>query len=667
MVPKNQSCVSLSSLDRAIRERRVPELIFRFRRKFTRALSTLIILIGTYVTVMTYVALARFYTFRTYADLAVFNQAFSSALQGRLFYETIDLVKIPSGSFLGTHFAPLMFLLLPIYAVHPEPETLLILQTILIALGSVPVYLTSKHLLGNQRLSLAMAAVYLANPAVQSLNLYDFHLEAFLPFFLGMFYYSLVRRNWRNYSLFLCLSLITIEFSAILVSTICLTSLLSSRQEITTVLLHPRNLLSKKNVNSTIPLLTIPLSLAILYGFLEASAPLAGVHASPQGLLAGFFPPPGQGLDTDYQLKLMFWLLLLGNLVFLPLLVPTKFLMAIPWLLVTVIVQSSLRPYYAIGYQYSGAFVAPYLILASIHGIRRLKAVVATGRVLTAIFLMSFLISPLNPLTQRGLPGIAYDAGLPVTTTHDIILHQVIGLVPSNASILTQNDLISQFSGRPNAFLYLLDSNLKTDFILGDSKSPWYTYRPFQFQPLSVNIGKALSSGQYGVAVHIDGIILLARGYNGPLLLQGNMEYSFYTRQLFLNSGSDILDSTSRSSVVFRHSPTDPSGVVFWFGPFTTLLPGRYNATFHLKIATGTSGTLTLDVHYVNATYGTVLANRLVTPADFSITNSWDSFTLTFDLTAQASALGSLEFRGANVTGGPFYFDFIQVTYVGAT
>ncbi len=162
-------------------------------------------MLTAYTLVFSFVALMRFYTFRTYIDLGIFDQAFSSTLRGSFFYETPDLVTIPSGSFLGTHFAPLVFLLVPIYAVYPNPQSLLVLQTPFIALGAVP--------------------VYLINPAIQSLNLFDFHLEAFLPFFLGMAYYFLLTKNWRPYFLFLGLSLMTIEFASIIVVSMSVASL----------------------------------------------------------------------------------------------------------------------------------------------------------------------------------------------------------------------------------------------------------------------------------------------------------------------------------------------------------------------------------------------------------------------------------------------------------
>ena len=74
-------------------------------------------------------------------DLGIFNQAFSTTIhQHRFFYETGDLSFNPNGNFFGVHFSPILFILLPFYAIYPSPETLLVMQTVILALGALPVY-----------------------------------------------------------------------------------------------------------------------------------------------------------------------------------------------------------------------------------------------------------------------------------------------------------------------------------------------------------------------------------------------------------------------------------------------------------------------------------------------------------------------------------------------
>lgn len=483
----------------------------RFRLSSPHLILT--VMLATYTVGLSLFALMRFYTFRTYLDLGIFDQAFSSTLRGQFFYETPDLAIIPSGSFLGTHFDPLVFLLLPLYAVRPGPETLLVLQTPFIALGAIPVYLISKELLRNDNISLCLAGVYLMNPAIQSLNLFDFHLEAFLPFFLGMSYYFLLKRRWKPYFLFLAFSLITIEFASIIIVAMSVASLLSNRERLMNALSGPRNLLAKENLSFSIPLFTILFAFGEFYFSLAMSGIVAGTHASPLTLLAGFVPDFQQWIAAGLGYKMVFWVILCGNLLFLPLRAPTKALLAVPWFFVTIITTNPV--YYFVGYQYAGAFVAPYLIIASVHGLHAFGRALNAKRLLislfTGIILFSLIATPLSPWAQHNVSGIVYEDGLPIPTSHDAVIYEIVRLIPSNASILTQNDLFTHFSSRPNAYLYIPNNNTEVTFILADSTSRMYTLQLFGHESLSQVVPRAESSGLYAEIVIRDGVILLQK------------------------------------------------------------------------------------------------------------------------------------------------------------
>jgi uncharacterized membrane protein len=456
----------------------------------------------------------RFYTYRTYIDLGVFDQSFSTALHGRLFYETPDIIVIPSGSFLGTHFSPLMFLILPIYAVYPHPETLLILQTAFIALGAIPIYLTGVYVLRRQRISLALAAVYLLNPAIHSLNIFDFHLEAFLPFFLGMTYYFLLRRIWRRFLIFLGLALITIEFASIIMVAICVSVLLSNWKPLMNMILHPRNLFQRNEYGVLFPLFTIPVALGVFYLLLLGSAFIGGTGYSTGQLLGGFIVT-SQAIES-YAATILYWALLLGVPLFLPLLVPTRVLVVIPWVIVTFITE--IPTFHAPGYQHAGAFAAPYLIFALIFALHKAATKLPVKSIFVGIFLLSVIFSPLNPLVQHKILGIAYEDGLPIPTTHDYTVARVIALVPSNASILTENDLFTHFSNRPDAYLYLPTNATRPLYILGDATSRWYTFHVFGAQSVSEVVGNVTSTKEYGVVARADGVTLLQRGYRGSTM-----------------------------------------------------------------------------------------------------------------------------------------------------
>ena len=504
-----------------------------------------------------------------------------------------------------------------------------------------------------------MALVYLVNPAIISLNFYDFHLEAFLPLFLGMFFYSYIVANWRGYALFLALSLITIDFAAVLVVAICLAHALRA------VSLRRRDGplfgLDLDRRRALILLGTVALALTVFYAILSLSVVFSGRTISVAASLSGFVTVYQGG--QAFYLKSEFWMLCLIPLMFLPLLAPRLLVMVAPWFAVTVL-AGEYATSYSFGYQVAGAFVVPYLILAAVFAVAKLhERHLELRGFLVGMVVLSLLISPLNPLTQSRLPGIAYGQGIPTITSHDTILDEAIGLVPPNVSIYTQNELFPQVSERADAYIYPPESG-PAQYVLADSRSGSYLTETDGSLSMKQALPYLISDGGYGVLVDDDGVLLLEAGYTGPVLLAGPTDYSFDYRTLALRSGSEQTDPSSASGTVLVHSPSDTNGTTFWFGPYVSLPPGRYDVTFVMKAAPSTQGSLYLQVsEFENSTSTPLLSQRLVTQADFPQPGSWTQFTLTFDLTPGESANGTLEFRGVDAVGGPFSLDYVLVSY----
>jgi len=477
----------------------------------TRAEAHLAKMIIAYIGVFSFVTVMRFYTFRTYIDLGIFDQALSSTLHGKSFYETPDTVIIPSGNFLGTHFSPFMYILLPIYALRPEPTTLLVLQTLFLSLGAIPIYRVALHVIHKENPALILAALYLLNPATQSLNMFDFHLEAFLPFFIGMFYYSLLQGNWPRYFLFLGLSVITMEFASIIIGAVCISVIVSGKQSVRSLILHPYSFLRHDMRQLAIPLLTIPVSVATLYGMLLGSSYFAGTEASAQRQVAGFFSSYGDW--TVLGTRLVYWTLLFGSLVFLPLLSPKRLIMIIPWMTVTFV--SAIPVFGAIGYQHAGGFAMPYMLLATVYSVDKIGYTLFLKRVLVVAIVVCLVMTPLNPLAQQHLAGIAYEDGLPLPSQHDKLVYQALSLIPGNASILTQNNFFTQFTSRSNAYLYRPSNGIRPDYILADASSRWYVQSTFGTPAVCEEVLQGFVNADYGVIYYADGVILMQKGRLG--------------------------------------------------------------------------------------------------------------------------------------------------------
>jgi uncharacterized membrane protein len=129
-------------------------------------------------------SLVRFWAFRTTTyDLVIFDQAVRSYSHLHL---PVAIVKGVHNGFgphfnvLGDHFSPILALLAPLYWIHDGPQTLLIAQSVLVALTIVPLWAYTRRRLGVGP-AYCVAGVYaLAWPVAETLA-FDFHEMAFVP------------------------------------------------------------------------------------------------------------------------------------------------------------------------------------------------------------------------------------------------------------------------------------------------------------------------------------------------------------------------------------------------------------------------------------------------------------------------------------------------------
>lgn len=105
-------------------------------------------------------------------------------------------VTVMGRNLFGDHTSFVLLLAVPLYWIWPEAQTLLVLQSLLLALAAVPIYLLARRRLGSVPLATALAVSYLLNPALQNANLEQFHPEAFLVLFIATAIYAAL--EWRR-------------------------------------------------------------------------------------------------------------------------------------------------------------------------------------------------------------------------------------------------------------------------------------------------------------------------------------------------------------------------------------------------------------------------------------------------------------------------------------
>jgi uncharacterized membrane protein len=181
------------------------------------------VLVVAYAGLASFLSIANhlgFYTGR--ADLGIYVNIFSQSSQG------IPLgCSLCGGSHTTGHFDPILVLLSPIYLLYRSAETILILQSVWLAAGAIPVYLLARRRLEHRLGSVALAASYLLFPALHGANLFDFHsLTLCIPLLLFLLYF-LETGSKRLYYLTLVLLLLVREDLAIALALVGITALFS--------------------------------------------------------------------------------------------------------------------------------------------------------------------------------------------------------------------------------------------------------------------------------------------------------------------------------------------------------------------------------------------------------------------------------------------------------
>ncbi len=165
--------------DKGQGSRGVGERIRSLHTAYCLLLTAILLYIITFGTL----AARQHLAFQTGAlDLGNYDQAMWNAAHGRGL--TMSTQPDISTHRMGHHVEPILYLLVPLYWLWPNPLTLLWVQTIALGLAAWPLFLLSTRRLNSYWLALPIALAYLLLPATQAVNLFDFHAVAFSPLFM---------------------------------------------------------------------------------------------------------------------------------------------------------------------------------------------------------------------------------------------------------------------------------------------------------------------------------------------------------------------------------------------------------------------------------------------------------------------------------------------------
>ena len=594
-------------------------------------------------------AVLKFLTYNaTFADLGVENEVEWLLLHGGIHgYLSSGFTAI----YPIQYQKPVLFLFLPLYAMAPGPETLIIIGTISLGVAALPLYAMARRMLRSEWQAATIAICYLLYFPVASSNLFDFHWEDLFPlfFFFMAWTWSAGSPRWMMYAGAILTATINPLTLIIAVTFLLATALPPPGTEFGWGWVH-RGL---STFFSDVWRSVVVLALLVL---LEAYS-VAGVLFT-----AGAFPKNVSGglsgvLLFDINDKLMVILLLLAPFAFVSLYSFRGLIVALPYLgfVLDSVDSANFVPF---GLYYTLLGAAPFIFAAvdslatipdppsrpapSPPQYRRTSPRLATLRTIllvSAVFaLIFFPLSPVNSYVAGGyFSGNHNTANLIAFSPATEFLDRAIALVPGSASVLTQNN-IPQLSGRthiqvaPN-FLTGAPYNV----ILMDSELTYFS-DPSALIPY---INNGLADRTFGIAAEGQGAVLAIQGYAGAPEIYVPTDLNFTGSEMTPFSGiGQVNGSTIQGS---------GPGYSIWYGPYVTLPPGQYRCTFKLssnETSSGSEGLVRLEVSENSGS--TVLNSTVVTAQNFSGPGVITSFELTFDL---GNVTSGVEFRGMFPTG----------------
>lgn len=352
--------------------------MFNFIRKnkYNILLWTFII---AYIIYFSFFTIIRYKTlYSSYFDLGIMHQTVHNtfkAIVERDWSRILELTN-PNGpeqiKRMGIHNDIILAFLAPFYFIHDGPETLLIIQSIVLALGAWAVFNISKQVLAKlkhaQFLSLIFAFAYLMYTPMQRANVFEFHsVTLSTSFLLFMFYLFLTKRYF--YSLiFFILSLLSKEQVALTTLFFGLYSYFFS---------NPKEKASRKYGLAVIicSLIWFILSVYFIIPQFRGSKHFALSYygdfgETPIGVIIGIVDHPYSVIKYIFQVdSLRYFFFLLGSLGFLSILSPIQLLIALPEFAVNIL---SNDPHMKnIIFHYTSV-IQPFVFISAIYGVKKI-------------------------------------------------------------------------------------------------------------------------------------------------------------------------------------------------------------------------------------------------------------------------------------------------------
>jgi len=465
-----------------------------------------------YIAIFSTLSILQHNRFNTYGfDLGIHDQVLWGYSQGN-----VPMFSSLLGMFgLGDHMTPIMILLTPLYWIYSDVRCLLFFQCAFLSLGALPIYWLAKDKLKSNFLAVSLAASYLLFPALEYVNMYEFHPVALSITFLLFMLYFLYKERYIRYFILLVLSLMCQEPVAlpIIILGFCLFFFHRKRK------------------------LGIITSGAALFWFCIAMWVLIPYFAGqPYRHFGARFHYLGDNFGQIVKTLVGNPLLVLKQVSILPkffylfhLFAPLGFISFFgSFALLPAIAPlgycllSDFPGLYSIEWQYTAPII-PFIFAGAIFGIwnirkflKRNKFGERRGIIAASIFILACSLlanryfSP-SPLSKRFDVNRYFDTEEYKATEHNLLAYKIMKLIPEDASVSTQAAYVPHLTHRKEIYQFPNIHNAEYVFI---------NTRAWIRKGLPEVFERFLDNENYGVILHEETYFLFKRGVKNYLVVE---------------------------------------------------------------------------------------------------------------------------------------------------
>jgi len=443
---------------------------------------------AAYALIMSAVTIRKHEAFQSHGhDLGIFDQVMWRTVHG----DVLGTSMLVSPHFFGEHVSPVLLLVAPLYALLPDPRTLLWLQSVALASGAIAVYGIALRALRDAAAAALFSLVYLAYLPMRNANLFDFHPIALATPLLLFAFHHLESRQWARFALLLALAMACQEEIAILVAALGIyVAWVHGRRTTGVALFTLGAAILALELWVVVPhFRNGPFSFTYRYSYLGDSIPeiVRSLVTRPL-LVLGHLATPA---------KLEYLVDVFGPVAFLPFAAPAQLLLTAPTFFQNVL--SDYAQQYSTRFQYTSP-LTPFVFGAAIYGFRRLAARPERTGILLVLLVVAAAVffgeSPARQLRQFA------------PTAHHARLGAILKAIPAAASVSAQDVLVPHLSRRERVHEYPALND--AEYVVLDASSSTYPLVPEAYHR---SVRDLLAGADYGVRVWSDSILVLQRGY----------------------------------------------------------------------------------------------------------------------------------------------------------